>query len=206
MFYKKELTKKRFKPTTIVNMIQLLFTNLHSIFDLFFDIFKFSIEPSFQSNPTIEPWKVLFSFFSSSFLTPLPSLMGLFNFLRDKVVILFSLLVSVSYSPTLKLWDLTPTSRHMCLPTGKYVNIRFVLFSRRVFNPYKVPSKYMLPFLSICIFCRLYLCIFTCPKISCYSKGELHPNYGLEAIVLLVKQFPSVLTYLSLQQCLSHPT
>jgi hypothetical protein len=46
---------------------------------------------------------VLLASFSFSFpLTPLPSLMGVFNFLRDKVVILFSLLVCVSYSPTLK--------------------------------------------------------------------------------------------------------
>lgn len=174
-------------------MIQLLFTNLHLIFDLFL---TFS---SFQSNQVfnqILPQNLgrcgqLFSFF---FLTRLPSLMGVFNYLRDKVVIMFSLLVSVSYSPTLKQCDLTPTSRHMCLPIRKYVNIRFVLFCRRVFNPYKVPSKYMLPFWSICIFCQLDLCIFTSPKISCYSKRELHPNYGLEAIVLIVKQCPSVLT------------
>jgi hypothetical protein len=30
---------------------------------LIFDIFKFSIQPSFQSNPTIEPWKVWLAFF-----------------------------------------------------------------------------------------------------------------------------------------------
>jgi hypothetical protein len=79
MFYKKNLKKE----------IQTHYHSEHDLviiyqlaFDIWFifDIFKFSIEPSFQSNSTIEPWKVLLGFFSFSFfLTPLQSLMGVFN-------------------------------------------------------------------------------------------------------------------------------
>ncbi len=104
MFYKKNIKKKKIQTHyhsehDLVITYKLAFNNIWFIFENF----KFSIEPSFQSNPTIEPWKVLLASFSFSFpLTPLPSLMGVFNFLRDKVVILFSLLVCVSYSPTLK--------------------------------------------------------------------------------------------------------
>jgi hypothetical protein len=62
MFYQKNL-KKRFKPTTIVKHDLVIIYQLAFDIWFIFDIFKFSIKPSFQSNPTIEPWKVLLAFF-----------------------------------------------------------------------------------------------------------------------------------------------